>query len=157
MPPKVALTVREIAARLAAKPKERAALVERIRHWTREGLITPIGEKNPGTGRHRKYPVTVLPDVALLNTLAPVGIQVSTLRHILRFVEGARSRARHLEEKLEHIICIPLGEHESGGYIDLYRPADQRELRVPKSECGNAAIIINVSQIARDSFEAIEK
>jgi len=43
------LTVTQIAQRLA-KPEQQAALRERIRHWTREGLIKPIGEKKPWNG-----------------------------------------------------------------------------------------------------------
>ena len=77
------LTVSEIAHRLA-KPERQAALRERIRHWTRKGLVKPIGEKNPGTGRHRQYDESVLVDVAILNALARLGIQVRGLHAVLR-------------------------------------------------------------------------
>jgi DNA-binding transcriptional MerR regulator len=77
------LTVSEIAHRLAI-PERQAALRERIRHWTREGLVKPIGEKNPGTGRHRQYDESVLVDVAILDALARLGIQVRGLHAVLR-------------------------------------------------------------------------
>jgi DNA-binding transcriptional MerR regulator len=76
------LTVSEIAHRLA-EPERRNALRERIRHWTREGLVKPIGEKNPGTGRHRLYEESVLVDVAILNALAGLGIQVRAQHEVL--------------------------------------------------------------------------
>jgi DNA-binding transcriptional MerR regulator len=81
------LTVSEIAAMLEDAPERRSTLVERIRHWTREGLLQPIGEKNPGTGRHREYETDALIDVAVLNLLANLGLQVGQQQ---RFVEFAR-------------------------------------------------------------------
>jgi DNA-binding transcriptional MerR regulator len=76
------LTVSEIARRLA-RPERQTTLRERIRHWTREGLVHPIGEKNPGTGRHRLYEESVLVDVAILNALAGLGVQVRNLSAVL--------------------------------------------------------------------------
>ena len=38
---------------IASKDEDISSSMERIRHWTGEGLLTPIGEKNPGTGRKR--------------------------------------------------------------------------------------------------------
>jgi DNA-binding transcriptional MerR regulator len=75
-------TVSEIARRLAS-PERQTTLRERIRHWTREGLVHPIGEKNPGTGRHRFYKESVLVDVAILNALAGLGVQVRNLNAVL--------------------------------------------------------------------------
>jgi DNA-binding transcriptional MerR regulator len=80
-------TVSEIAAMLEDAPERRPTLVERIRHWTREGLLRPIGEKNPGTGRHRAYEADALIDVAVLNLLANLGMQVGQQQS---FVEFAR-------------------------------------------------------------------
>jgi hypothetical protein len=47
-----------------------AQLVERIRAWTKEGLLVPVGEKNPGTGRHRRYPHSAVPEAMLLKVLS---------------------------------------------------------------------------------------
>jgi DNA-binding transcriptional MerR regulator len=79
------LTVSEIALRLAT-PERQTGLRERIRHWTREGLLKPIGEKNPGTGRHRRYDESVLVNVAVLDALAGLGMQVRSLHAVLRQV-----------------------------------------------------------------------
>jgi DNA-binding transcriptional MerR regulator len=80
------LTVSEIAQLLVDEPERQAALVERIRHWTREGLIEPIGVKNPGTGRHREYGTSALVDVAILNALAGIGMQVGQQSVVLKLV-----------------------------------------------------------------------
>jgi DNA-binding transcriptional MerR regulator len=91
-------TVSEIARRLAS-PERQTTLRERIRHWTREGLVHPIGEKNPGTGRHRLYEESVLVDVAILNALAGLGVQVRNLNEVLdRANELIKEEAKHPKE-----------------------------------------------------------
>jgi DNA-binding transcriptional MerR regulator len=76
-------TVGELVERIAKRGQSKAALNERIRHWTRERLLSPIGKRNPGTGRHRTYHDTALLDAALLNELADMGLQIGTMRKAL--------------------------------------------------------------------------
>ena len=90
------LTVGQLAL-LAAKPGKRGALIERIRHWTREGLIRPLGEKNPGTGRHRRYEEYTLAEVAILNALADLGVQVAGQHAMLL---AAAEKCRSIVHKL---------------------------------------------------------
>jgi hypothetical protein len=73
-------TVSEIADRIRKPGQDRTAVVERIRHWTRERLLAPIGKRNPGTGRHRSYRDTALFDAALLNEMADASLQIGTMR-----------------------------------------------------------------------------
>jgi DNA-binding transcriptional MerR regulator len=87
------LTVSEIADRLA-KPGAKAALIERIRHWTRERLLTPVGKRNPGTGRHRIYDESVLEDVIILNAMADMGLTVGLQRTALMLARHAKAEWR---------------------------------------------------------------
>jgi hypothetical protein len=66
------VTVSEIAGRIwrTGDNMTEAQLVERIRAWTKEGLLMPVGEKNPGTGRHRRYPYSAVPEAMLLKVLS---------------------------------------------------------------------------------------
>jgi DNA-binding transcriptional MerR regulator len=64
-----------------------ALLLERIRYWTREGLIFPKDEKNPGTGRHRRYDESALLHAAVLNGLADLGVQLRQQRQIIKYVK----------------------------------------------------------------------
>src|SRR5262249_40811128 len=66
----------EIADRIARSPEELPAIRERLRHWTREGLLVPIGDRKPGSGKHRRYETPALLDAAILNILADHGIPV---------------------------------------------------------------------------------
>jgi hypothetical protein len=84
-------TVSQIVKRIAKPGQSKAALNERIRHWTRERLLSPIGKRNPGTGRHRTYYDTALLDAALLNELADMGLQIGTMRKAVRVASQAHS------------------------------------------------------------------
>jgi len=87
----VSLTVRDIAKRIARRPADIEIIVGRLRHWTAEGLISPSGDKNPGTGRSREYDEAVLEDCALLNAMADMGLQISTMDMALRVASQKRS------------------------------------------------------------------
>jgi hypothetical protein len=66
------ITVSEMAGRIW-RPTDNmteAQLVERIRAWTKEGLLVPVGEKHRGSGRHRRYPYTAVPEAMLLKVLS---------------------------------------------------------------------------------------
>jgi hypothetical protein len=63
------LTVSEIAERIRRPHEDMRIAGDRIRNWTREGLLEPVGEKNPGTGKVRRYPDSALIDAALLQVI----------------------------------------------------------------------------------------
>jgi hypothetical protein len=64
------LTVGQIA-KLVREPVEKPkAVVDRLRSWTKEGLIKPLGRKRPGRGRKRLYSNRALLDAAILSRLA---------------------------------------------------------------------------------------
>jgi DNA-binding transcriptional MerR regulator len=75
----MSLTVREIADRLSGRGLEPSLVQERVRHWTREGLLELTGETHPGTGRKRLYGVNALFEAAILNELADLGIAISQM------------------------------------------------------------------------------
>jgi hypothetical protein len=49
------LTASDIARRIQAPGEELKVAVDRVRNWTKEGIIKPIGDAHPGTGRKKKY------------------------------------------------------------------------------------------------------
>jgi hypothetical protein len=64
------LTAGEIAERIRESDDEDLrAIGERLRHWTRSGLLKPIGDQTPGTGNHLRYPERALVDAAILSRL----------------------------------------------------------------------------------------
>lgn len=78
------LTVGELADLILKPGGDRNAVIARIRHWTREGLLKTTGNQRPGTGRPRNYESNFTPyTAALLNVLADQGLQVSFMHTIL--------------------------------------------------------------------------
>jgi DNA-binding transcriptional MerR regulator len=80
---KMALTVADIAELIRRPDADKAAVVERIRGWTKEGLLSPAGDRNPGTGRPRLYEESAAYDAAILNAMADVGLHVGQQRYFL--------------------------------------------------------------------------
>ena len=84
-------TIDAMHARIVAELNAEAAAVqplfERIRHWTREGLLEPAGEKNPGTGRARFYDETAFRKARVLNSLTECGFTVRHLRAVINFLD----------------------------------------------------------------------
>ena len=62
-------TVKDIAERVCRTDEARLKLIERIRYWTRNGWLVPLGEKHTGTGRARTYSAEKAYLAAVLNEL----------------------------------------------------------------------------------------
>jgi hypothetical protein len=96
------ITVREIAEKVRRIDEDVAKVVDRIRNWTDEGLLTPKGRKNPGTGKHRVYPASSLADALVLSILTdavgmqavkgPIGRMFKALRNTLEFAADGTPR-----------------------------------------------------------------
>jgi hypothetical protein len=124
-----------------------AAVGERIKLWTRSGLIAPIDAKFPGTGRHRRYEWPTIIDCAVLNALTDARVEVLARKDTLFALS------------LAHVIFEDLGKQENRGrqfYLALisfrgkpfsgqtcYRCDDVVEIK----PCVESTIVVNLSQI----------
>jgi DNA-binding transcriptional MerR regulator len=77
------LTVGGIAEQLRALAPDEEASIERIRHWTREGLIGPVKKPNAGAGKHREYDVLSVLDAAILTVIADAGLHIASHKYLL--------------------------------------------------------------------------
>lgn len=101
------LTVGGIAEQLRALAPDEEASIERIRHWTREGLITPVKTPYAGAGKHRGYDVLSVLDAAILTVIADAGLHIAShkylqdglalIRRTLRRRKPEKSRDLYLE------------------------------------------------------------
>jgi hypothetical protein len=71
------------------------SLRERIRHWTREGLLHPVKQHHAGTGRHRHYSPVATYEAAVLNAFARAGLHLVSRPYI----QAALSQARTVLKK----------------------------------------------------------
>lgn len=68
------ITVREIARRIRRDEEDLQVVINRLRNWTKEGLLEFLGDKHPGTGKSRLYPEYAVIDALVLSALTATGI-----------------------------------------------------------------------------------
>ena len=93
------MTVSEIADQVVQQGPSRETFIERVHYWTRERLISPVGKRNPGTGRHRVYPGSVIQDAVVLNAMADAGIPIAAQRLIMGTVRAERHLGWRVKEE----------------------------------------------------------
>jgi DNA-binding transcriptional MerR regulator len=91
------LTVGQITEQLAPIAPNQDATRERLRHWTREGLLSPTSDPHSGTGTHRQYDPSSTYDAAILQAIACAGLNVVSLPYL----QSALSKASEARQKRE--------------------------------------------------------
>jgi hypothetical protein len=75
----VAITVRDLAEAIRRPDESPESVIDRLRNWTDEDLLTLIGDKNPGTGKRRQYAEGAVIEALVLTHLSgAVGRGVTT-------------------------------------------------------------------------------
>jgi hypothetical protein len=143
------LSARELAQRIAARSGgESDTLFERVRHWTREGLLNVDGELNPGTGRNREYPESELGKARVLNALAELGIGLKTMRRATRFLSN------HIVSsfgEIEMATMLIVAKRDDGEYaIETYiadNNSKSADVNVALSKEYSCAIVLNLTRL----------
>jgi DNA-binding transcriptional MerR regulator len=136
------LTVSEIAERIKKPGDDKARIVERVRHWTRENLLTPIGEKNPGTGQLRLYDESAVEDAAVLNELAEFGVQLKVQRFTINYLQTDKAKNWRKTAKKGHSLYLEMLKRPDGKVLPLLHEGDIR--MVPQ---GEVSIVINLIEL----------
>jgi hypothetical protein len=75
------VTVKDIAERIRREDENLTNVIDRLRNWTKEGLLSAAGDKHPGTGRSRHYPSSAILEALLLTVLTDaVGMPATKAR-----------------------------------------------------------------------------
>jgi hypothetical protein len=160
------LTGKEIAERIAASDADIASSVERVRHWTREGLLELVGDRNPGTGRKRLYDEQALTTARILNALASfgVGIGLTGKDYFHTAFALAKDAAKTIEQrKQEGFVCflsINKGKELGANPVVFSNERPDLEIKIVGSEevfrlrdhppmhpLADSAIIINLTKL----------
>jgi hypothetical protein len=64
------LTAQDIARHIQRPGENLTAAVDRLRNWTKEGLIQPVGDLRPGTGRKKRYAEIAITKAVIIQILA---------------------------------------------------------------------------------------
>jgi hypothetical protein len=116
-------TVAELAARIRRKGEKFELVADRIRNWTKDGLLEPTGDKNPGTGRSRLYPEKALIEaMVLLELMDCLGIQPIKARYYAGWFKAAK-QVLERDAKQKRYLVFSRGLEE-----DLIRTTTGKEL-----------------------------
>jgi hypothetical protein len=86
------VTVKSIALGIRRPHEDLQHVINRVRNWAKEGLLTPIGDKSPGTGRSLQYPQSAIGVARALSVLADIiGLPASSSKSMGRFMVNAKS------------------------------------------------------------------
>jgi DNA-binding transcriptional MerR regulator len=150
-PPEVGaptLTVGEIAEQL--RPFAPATTtIERIRHWTRENLLTPVENHHGGTGTRRKYNTSIRYDAAVLSVIANAGLHITAHRYLL----DGLSQVRQALQKWKPAKSGDL-------YLEIAYPKDSdpifaiHESSVKPHPNARLSIVLNLTEIFLDVGQA---
>jgi DNA-binding transcriptional MerR regulator len=131
------LTVSEIAEALEPIAPDVAGTIQRIRHWTREQMMLPVGKLHSGPGKHRQYAATAVYDAAILHMLTNAGFSVSSHRDLVDALSKARFKiaewesAKEKPPRLELIIArTAAGMAQLGVYTEDEKVVDHRGFKV---------------------------
>jgi len=149
----VPLIVSEIADRILpphATAADRATTIERLRYWTREGLLDTAGDQNPGTGRRRLYDDAVIYDAAVLDALARQGFPVGRERFLtiaMRLISMAKDEWRKKTDKTLFLEVADFTDpNPQGGTRAVFLHKGHAGLVHPRSD---VSIVLNLSRIFR--------
>jgi DNA-binding transcriptional MerR regulator len=137
------LTVGQITEQLATIAPNKVTMRERLRHWTREGLLLPVADHHAGTGNHRRYDPSSVYDAAILHAIASAGLNIASLPYL----QTALSKAREARQKWER------AEIEGPLFLEIvHKGADVTEILIhegdPKYDAAAAlTIVINLAWI----------
>ena len=127
------LVVSDIAAHLAPIAPDVPNTVQRIRHWTREGMLRPIeSSAHAGPGNHRLYGDSAVYSAAFLHVLTATGLPVSHsrfLKSIMPMVDAAAAQwhAARQEKRTAKLESLVLGV-SADGTIQINAPkSDMRD------------------------------
>ncbi len=144
------LTVGQIVERLGPLAHDASTASERIRHWTREGLLVPVSQLHAGTGKHRAYDASSTFTAAVLIALTIAGLQVISRPYIqaalretqlaLQKLQQAKSTSRKLPL---FFLVIAHDMTRSGGEPSV----SLREGIVKYDPATALTIVINLSEI----------
>lgn len=144
------LTVGQIVEQLGPVAPDAAAISERVRHWTREGLLLPVNQHHSGTGRHRRYSPDASYEAAILNALATAGLQLVSRPYIHAALSQARvalqkwQQARSAGHKLPLFFLVILHDMTR---IGGEATASVHEGIVKHDPTAEIMIVVNLSQL----------
>jgi len=73
--------VRKIADSIRRPHETTKTVIDRVRSWADYGILRPVGEKHPGTGKKRRYGPETIVDATFLTAITDLGLAAVRVGH----------------------------------------------------------------------------
>jgi DNA-binding transcriptional MerR regulator len=116
-----------------------AATVQKIRHWTREGWLSPVGKLHTGTGAYRRFDDAAIYDAALLYLLTGAGFTISAMDQLTEALAATRR-------------SLPKWREQGGPlYLVISRSGTRNAIEVveqaPAAAAVDLAVVVNLGRL----------
>jgi hypothetical protein len=95
------LTASDIARRIQRPGEDLQVAIDRLRHWTKAGLIKPVGDAHPGTGRPKQYSKKAAVRAMIVQALSDAtGGQAVYLEFLIDHVEAELRKSKGKRDRI---------------------------------------------------------
>jgi hypothetical protein len=95
------LTASDIARRIQRPGEDLRVAIDRLRHWTKAGLLKPIGDAHPGTGRPKQYSKQAAVRATIVQALSDAtGGQAVYLEYLIDKVEAELRKSKGKRDRI---------------------------------------------------------
>jgi hypothetical protein len=144
------LTVRDIAQRIQKPGEELRTAVDRVRNWTKEGLLKPVGDTHPGTGRKKQYSEKAAIRALILQAISDAtGGRSIYLAHMIEEVDA---QLRKFRGRRDLLFAISRKASGGGEFVLWHWTANTFGKGILKSPA-DIHIVLNPNRI----FDAMDK
>ncbi len=166
------MNVREVADWVRRDHETTKTVIDRIRSWADYGILRPVGEKHPGTGKKRRYGADTIVDATLLTAITDLGLAAVRVGHFsgddASIIDLCRTAALTVlgdseQRDVDWMLIISPPSPETGrpsarfAYEDG-RPSKERDhwLDVPIPSILEGAIVLNLTKIFKPLRSILE-
>lgn len=161
------ITVKDLARWVSRPAEDQGVVIARLRNWTKEGLLSPVGEPNPGTGRARLYDDGAILRALVLTALSDLGVPAIRSKQLssgeapfFQLVEFGFGQIADLERRgaQKDVLLIfnsnPLSTHRAA-IIEADRTDRKLHIQLPQSL--DACVVLNLSAMLRDVRKRVDR
>jgi hypothetical protein len=165
--------VRKIADSIRRPHETTKTVIDRVRSWADYGILRPVGEKHPGTGKKRRYGPETIVDATFLTAITDLGLAAVRVGHFsgddASIIDLCRTAALTVlggneQRDADWMLIISPPSPETGrssarfDYV-VGRPSAERGddwLDVPVPSILEGAIVLNLTKIFKPLRSILE-
>jgi hypothetical protein len=125
----------------------RETFIQRVRHWTRERLLRPVGETNPGTGKHRVYKEIATFEAVVLEQLTIRGMPIATQRFIIGVIRQELAQRVREKSSADFWLLIDTWGDHSHPYFWPPPNASQKDDDPKINKLADSTLALNLTKI----------